>query len=307
MKVIKALLKELQKNHYVDFIIEPYSELVDFTEHEVLIEYDRKNYYEMRLNSIVTRQNEVIKNVRELFNKALSELFIKLANTDSKNLNSLITFYIEAINLNLKTLKLDFYIDDQKSRYFSTIIDCKEVQTLHKSLIKDDPNNYAIDGKFFKMIEKTFGDYKYETEEPIPNIYYLGFLEKRFKVLSRLPFYLFHISIKLVNELQRAKVLIQMEEEAKQSLSKIKWTGNKTQIGFILGSLALEGYIQAPESTNGEINYTAFARLIKQVFDVEVTPDSLRKYLNPTDEKFNESKSNFEGKGFNLPNKKIVS
>lgn len=217
------------------------------------------------------------------------------------------TFYIEAINLNLKTLRSDFYIDDKKSRYFATIVDCKEMPTLDKKYIKDDPDDYPVDGRFFKMIERMYGVYEYEAGEPVPNIYYLGFLAKRFKVLSRLPFCLFHISTKFIHDLERAKELIRLEEEAKQTLSKIKWTGNKTHIGFILGSLALEGYIQAPEAQNGEVNYTAFSRLIKQVFDVDVTPDTLRKYLNPMDEKFTENKTNFVSNGFFLPNKKIVS
>lgn len=138
------------------------------------------------------------------------------------------------------------------------------------------------------------------------NIYYLGFLVKRFKILSRLPFCLFHISTKLIFDLQRTKELIRIGEEEKQTTVKLKWTGNKTHIGFILGSLASEGYIEAPVSANGEVNYTAFSRLIKQLFDVDTTADTLRKYLNPDDEKFSENKTNFDKNGFYLPNRKIV-
>lgn len=186
-------------------------------------------------------------------------------------------------------------------------MDCREISTLEKSIIKEDPNDYAKDGRFLKMFAKKYGFDEYELEEPVPNLYYLGFLVKRFKVLSHLPFCLFHISIKFILDLQKAKSLIQIEEEAKRALSKIKWIGNKTHIGFILGSLALEGYIEAPQLQNGEINYTAFSKLIKQQFDVDVSSDTLRKYLNPLDDKFTESKSNFESNGFHLPNKKIVS
>jgi len=88
MKSIKSLIKALQKNYYLEFLIEPDSDLVDFSEHEVLVEYERANYYKKKLKVIDLIQNDVLKEVRDLYKKSLSELYIKLANTDAKNLNS---------------------------------------------------------------------------------------------------------------------------------------------------------------------------------------------------------------------------
>lgn len=76
----------------------------------------------------------------------------------------------------------------------------------------------------------------------------------------------------------------------------------KTHIGYILGTLALNGFIDAPKNKNGEINYTAYAKLIKQNFNAEISEESLRKYLNPEDDKFEENKKSFDKAKYHLPN-----
>ena len=129
----------------------------------------------------------------------------------------------------------------------------------------------------------------------------------RFKVLSMLPFALFQISHKFLTDLIHIQSIIDELNDSKQLAIKIKWLGKKTHIGFIFSSLAQEGYIDTPKSGNGEINYTAFAKLIREVFDVEVSEGSLRKYLNPSDDKFDENKNTFEKEKFHLPNVKLVN
>ena len=83
---------------------------------------------------------------------------------------------------------------------------------------------------------------------------------------------------------------------------KIKWSGKKTHIGFVLGTLALKGFIDAPKHKNGEINFAAFSRLILENFDVDIDKESLRKYLNPEEQKFNENFNAFTKANFNIPN-----
>ena len=92
------------------------------------------------------------------------------------------------------------------------------------------------------------------------------------------------------------------ENMKEKEAEKIKWSGKKTHIGYIFGNLALKGYIDAPKHKNGEINFTAYAKIIKQNFDVDVDLDTLRKYLNPADEKYEENRKSFEFAKFNLPN-----
>ena len=90
-------------------------------------------------------------------------------------------------------------------------------------------------------------------------------------------------------------------------VGKIKWTGKPSQLGFILGKLQELEYIEAPQKSNGDINYNEFARLVKDTFDIETTEGTLSKYLNINSEKGQETARNFDENGFDIPHKKIVS
>ena len=64
---------------------------------------------------------------------------------------------------------------------------------------------------------------------------------------------------------------------------------------------------EARKNKNGEINFTAYAKQIKQNVDVDISVDSLRKYLNPADDKFIESQNAFLKEKFHIPHVKEVS
>ena len=89
--------------------------------------------------------------------------------------------------------------------------------------------------------------------------------------------------------------------------SKLKWIGKPSQLGFIISSLVDLGYIEAPVRQNGDINYTQFAKLVKQTYDIDTTESTLSKYLNTDSEKGQEPMRKFEEYGFNIPHKNIVS
>lgn len=89
--------------------------------------------------------------------------------------------------------------------------------------------------------------------------------------------------------------------------TKLKWLGGPSQLGFIISSLVDLGYIEAPKKQDGDINYTQFAKLVKQIFDVNTTESTLSKYLNQDSEKGQEPMRKFNENGFNIPHKSIVS
>lgn len=89
--------------------------------------------------------------------------------------------------------------------------------------------------------------------------------------------------------------------------NKIKWSGKKAHLGFIIGTLADNGYIDAPKKPDGEINYSEFARLLLKHFECNTTPESLAKYLNTISEKSQEVERNFSNNDFKLPHSKRVS
>ncbi|WP_024772966.1 hypothetical protein [Aquimarina macrocephali] len=308
MKSVKSFIKALGKNYYLDFIIEPHSEDIDFNRNFVLVEYQNKQYYEKNIELIEIHQNEIINKIGKMYENALAQIYLKLSTTDSKNLDGFIKFNIKAANIQLRTIKSDFDINDKRSRYCSTLIDNEEIQQL--SLInsrKIDINDYPEDSSMSSIIESLISSEKYQNKEIARSMYYLDFHITRFKILSSLPFSLFHIANRFVNDLMHIQNIIEELNDSKQLAVKIKWLGKKTHIGYIFSNLAQEGYIDAPKSRNGETNYTAFAKLIKELFDVNVSEGTLRKYLNPSDDKFDENKKTFEKQKYFLPNVKLVN
>lgn len=89
--------------------------------------------------------------------------------------------------------------------------------------------------------------------------------------------------------------------------NKLNWIGKPSQIGFIIGKLAEYGYIEPPKKKDGEINYTKFAELVLENFNVSTTGASLSKYLNSESEKGQEPARQFEKNNFYLPQSKEVS
>lgn len=65
-----------------------------------------------------------------------------------------------------------------------------------------------------------------------------------------------------------------------ESEKPIKWIGKPSQLGYIMGQLAICGYIDAPQKKDGEINYSEFARQLSKVFSVN-SIENLAKELNP--------------------------
>lgn len=108
-------------------------------------------------------------------------------------------------------------------------------------------------------------------------------------------------------ELQKILEFIDDQYNITDGSNKLKWIGKPSQIGFIIGKLAEYGYIEPPTKKDGEINYTKFAELVLENFDVSTTGASLSKYLNSESEKGQEPARQFEKNNFYLPQSKEVS
>ena len=306
MKGIKNFIKNLGRNYYLDFIVDPYSESIDFDKEFVKVTYQNKFYYENNLETIRLRQEEIIVELKKLYEDALSQIYLKLATTSSETLDNFITFNIEAIKICLKKIKSDFYINDKKSRYYSLVddFDIRETESLNKNEFKksDYSNENPMENLF-----KRLSDNNITGGNDFWSDYFLEFHYERIKTLSWLPFAIFQIGNKFIIDLIRIQENLNEIRKSNQISLKIKWLGKKTHIGFIFSMLSQEGYIDTPKLKNGEINYTAFSRIIKELFEVDVTEGTLRKYLNPLDDKFEENQNTFEKEKFHLPNVKLVN
>lgn len=296
MKSVNLFIKALSENYYYDFLTDAVAEEIDFHRYFLPVNFQNHYYYELKINELHLKRREIINNVKKLYQNALSQIYIELSSQDPENFDSFLAFNIEAVKLQLKILRADFYVDDKQSRYFSVIDDNPNLQELiAKTHDKTSSNEMDLDKKIFDLIiDSNF--------RKVESIYFLATLYERSKALSFLPLSLFNIGHNFVIQLIRIQQIVQDLKEEKEVNPRIKWSGKKTHIGYILGNLALNGFIDAPKNKNGEINFTAYAKLIKQNFEVEVDQDTLRKYLNPEDDKYEENKKSFDKAKFNMPN-----
>lgn len=296
MKAVNSFIKALGENYYYDFLTDAVAEEIDFFRYYLPVNYQNHHYYELLINEIHLKRRGIIDNVKKLYLAALSQIYIELSSQDPDNFDSFLAFNIEAVKLQLKILRTDFYVDDKQSRYCSIIDDNPLLQVLlAKTQDRINSNEIELDDKILKLIiDANFNKVK--------SIYHLEDLYGRSKALSFLPLSLFNIGHNFVVQLMKIQQIVQDLKEEKAVNPRIKWSGKKTHIGYILGNLALNGFIDAPKNKNGEINFTAFAKLIKQNFEVEVDQDTLRKYLNPEDDKYEENKKSFDKAKFNIPN-----
>jgi hypothetical protein len=295
MKSVNYFIKSLGENYYLDFIIDPNSEKVYNSAYALPVYYQNKFYYELCENEIHLKRREIISNVKSLYENALSEIYISLSSQDPENFESFLIFNIEAVKLKLKMLKADFHLESKQSRYYSVIEQYSEINELEFT----DFTKLNIDFQIHDYFYQVSKNFKYSK---IDSLDYIEFIFNRANTLSFIPFSLFLIAHKFVVELMKIKEIVNDLKEAKQVNPRIKWSGKKTHIGYFLGTLAINGFIDAPKNKNGEINFTAYAKLIKQNFEVDVNEDTLRKYLNPEDDKHQENKNSFEKAKSHIPN-----
>ncbi|WP_157209205.1 hypothetical protein [Mariniflexile maritimum] len=296
MKAITKFLEALSDNYYEKFLIEnPYIQKDYENKYYSEVLYNKKVYYEIELDDISTLITEILLKLKAKYKKAISEVYIEIANKSSSEIHSIIENLIKSVNVNLKVIKNDFYIYDKNSRYFSETNFNSQDFSIQSAinLFSEEINN----GKYFDVNKNVFSsfDLYYESER--------GF------VLSYLPVALFTIGNAFILELIRIKEEA-ISNEIKIAIpetSKLKWDGKPAHLGYIIGMLADSEFLDAPKRDSGDINYTQFAKQVLNVFNVNTTENTLSKYLNTTTEKAQETKRKFDEIGFDIPHKKRVN
>ncbi|MBY8962084.1 hypothetical protein KJK34_04890 [Flavobacterium sp. D11R37] len=302
MKSVTNFINSLGDNYYSFFIIQSDAEVVDFTRYDLKVFYNNNYYYELNLDEIHLKRREILNNVRDKYQKALSEIYINISTREFEYLDSFLHFNLEAVKLKIKTLKNDFYIDNNLSRYYTEIDTNNKILKILSLYIYRYSKDLTIE--INDEILNTIKDINLDKNE-IP--YLLDYFYKRFSAISFLPLALYTIGNQFYYELQKIQSKIELIKDNKFKESKIKWIGTKTHIGFLISTLEQNGYLDAPKNKNGEVNYTAFAKLIKQNFEINISDDTLRKYLNPSDDKFNEAKKVFDKEGLFIPHSKSIN
>ncbi|WP_418604143.1 hypothetical protein [Hwangdonia sp.] len=296
MKAITKFLEALSDNYYEKFLVEnPYTQKKYENKYYSEVLYNKKVYYEMDLDDISLSITDILQKIKSKHKKAVSEVYLEVANKSVSEINSIIENIIKSVNVNLKVIKNDFYIYDKKSRYFSETNFSSDNFSIQKAI-----NIFSSEFKIGKY---------YETEKALYSTFDIYYESDRGYVLNFLPMALFCVGSAFIVELKRIKENAISNEFFKlvSKEEKLKWDSKPAHLGYIMGMLADLEFVNAPKRKNGDINYTQYARQVLNIFDIETTENTLTKYLNTTTEKAQETERNFNKANFNIPHKKEVN
>lgn len=229
MEHVPNFFKQLSENYYLDFLIDPIEKDFQYEDYYLLVQYQNKYYYELSLELIKKKQDEIITNLKVLFKNSISEILIEIASKDAEKTNILLNSLIEVVRVNLKTIVDDFCIDESKSRYYSNLIDNFETCEIINKRYDEKYFTYlrTFDYEMLSVIKRVLlKDDKYY-EENESSLYFLQDHINRHKLLSLIPFKLFHIGQKFITELERIKKLNIGENQSKELANPSKKSSMK--------------------------------------------------------------------------------
>lgn len=219
MQNVTNFINLLGENYYLDFIIQPYAEEVDYEKHFVLVHYQDKKYYEQTHEFIQIRQNEIINDAKSLFQKSISDIYLEVSKRKNEEIEKFLNFNIQAAKVKLNVLKNDFYVENEKSRYCAILYDDADTQTLETFFSKRDYSSTTTNIEIKSIIQKlNSGDSPKNLLPFNTSDYFLEFHIQRYKLLSFLPFKLFHIGHRFVFELEKIKELSPVSKLKKAKL-----------------------------------------------------------------------------------------
>jgi hypothetical protein len=230
----------LGENYYLDFIIEPFADEVNYEKHFVLVHYQDKKYYEQTPDYIKIRQNEIIHNVKSLFQKSLSDIYLEVSKKKNSEIDQFLNFNIEAVRGKLLTLKNDFYIENKSSNYYTVLYDDVDTQTLETFYSKRENSDFTTNVEYKSLLQNlnTIDDNKLFFCGL--SDYFLEFHYQRFKLLSLLPFKLFHIAQSFIIELNKIKSLNTMGLKEQSTEKSTNDTYFKSFLELLDDSLVLK-------------------------------------------------------------------
>lgn len=226
--------------------------------------------------------------------------FINLYENSITHFTPFLKTEIQENILNLETKKQDYYLDYVRSQIENTPFYNTSEDQFDKFLLDYEGKMHISNFPYFNNnLYRDLSSFYSNLFKPVSeNLKFENLQQSAFSYASML----------------EAKNMITFIEEEKNKISnpinnfeKIKWLGKPSQLGFIIGMLTELEYIEAPKRKSNDINYTQFAKQIKNVFEIETTESTLSKYLNLESEKGQETLRKFEKENFSIPRRNIVS
>jgi hypothetical protein len=209
MQYFNSFVEIVGKNYYLEFLINPYDEKVDYYQQYILIKYQDEYYYEHNFDYVKNIHKRILNESLELYHKSMSEVLINLSIKNVDESIKFIDLLIKSLNYKIKILSNDIFIDDINSRYYSIIYDNFD----------DEPLKSYYDKKFSKVNSNKSDQIFLEKEnEEYSSNYFINTLNYRFLLISSLPFKLYTIVQNFYIELLTLKSDI--ENKNKLNLNK---------------------------------------------------------------------------------------
>ena len=220
MQNVTNFINLLGENYYLDFIIEPYETEVDYEKHFVLVHYLDKKYYEQNHEYIQIRQNEIINAVKSLFQKSISDIYLEVSKRKNEDIESFLNFNIQAVKVKLEMVKNDFYVENDKSRYCAFLYDNADAETFETFFTKRNSSGTITNVEIKSIIQRLNSDNVINLLTENESDFFIEFHLRRFKLLSFLPFKLFHIAQKFIIVLEKIKQMNLSETKHQNVLAK---------------------------------------------------------------------------------------
>ena len=278
MQNVTNFINLLGENYYLDFIIQPYVEEVDYEKHFVLVHYQDKKYYEQTHEYIQIRQNEIINEVKSLFQKSISDIYLEVSKRKNEEIEKFLNFNIQAAKVKLNILKNDFYVENDKSRYCAILYDDADTQTLETFFSKRDYSSTTTNIEIKSIIQKLNSDDNPKNLLPFnTSDYFLEFHIQRFKLLSILPFKLFQIGHRFISELNKIKSLNSRLPKVNQMVNI-----NETYFQSFIKLLNDEMILQKSTVIGVMVDFKRFSQEIKSevLIDIQNKGDNRNDYLD---------------------------
>jgi len=216
LEAVLELQKAFSKNYYLEFITPIDEAYADIDLYSELITYRGKEYLEKEIDTLREERKYILEDIKVLYNSATSEVFLKLSSftNDFEKLNFL-NNVIQLIQIPLKQLKNDFYVDEKCSRYYST-------QNINNNIV----NVNVFENNFMSNLNNHKETKIKKIEYDIVDLFEMLLANIRHEVLSFLPYSIFIIANNFI------KFLKHKIEEIKNTLNDynhIKGNGEESQ------------------------------------------------------------------------------
>jgi hypothetical protein len=280
LEAILELQNALLKDYYKDFIVSINDEEIDFNcFYSEIIIYRGNECLEKDFDVLEIEINNIIDDVKPLYIKAVSDLLIKLSNlTNKEDRLNYLTRNVQLLQMPLKQLKKDFYIEDIESRYY-----VKQSDFISKKIDKVISGFNVTNQNFIdKELEAVFSKIDYSIGDMMQNEHY----RIRFETLIKLPYSLFTITGSFINFLYAKIGKISPETQNEESLKSSKQL-SANQIVLLLQEI---GYFTHPKIE--EASKVKQAKLISLI--AGLNEKNIKKHIQKLDETASSNGPNYQ-------------